>query len=364
MMCLSRRALRYVVVTAVLLLGSSPVLAQASTLAAKDDAKSAVDKQAVTKVLRTEQTVLTNTWAPYINSPGEEIGQAAQVLELIFRYSDVQATWQYVPYELAFYEVSEGQQLLSYPYFKTVERAEKVLYSDPIFTVASQVFYNRQYLNQQQAKDALDKRQRIGRVAGYSYGASLDKIITKATIYNSEKRALTALFNGEIDLLPMTQSVMNQLLESDYKERKQLIRPIEDLTDNSNMYLVAAKNAKGRLVIDRVNKALARLKSAGLSSLQNEPFETPVSIDIAKLVTSEGYPSILGQSLESGSNVEYFTLPLGTQVIVLSWSENMLRPASNDRLYHHMMDLSKVLVLNGPHVGKELFVRNMHIELQ
>jgi polar amino acid transport system substrate-binding protein len=27
------------------------------------------------------------------------------------------------------------------------------------------------------------------------------------------------------------------------------------------------------------------------------------------------------------------------------------------------MDLSKVVLLNGPHVGKELFVRNMHIEL-
>ncbi|WP_299771443.1 transporter substrate-binding domain-containing protein [uncultured Pseudoteredinibacter sp.] len=364
MICLLRSTLRYVVVLAVLLLGSSSVLAQTSALTVTENVKNAVDKQAVTKVLRTEQTVLTNTWAPYINTQGEEVGQAAQVLELIFRYSDVRATWQYVPYELAFYEVSEGQQLLSYPYFKTVERAEKVLYSDPIFTVASQVFYNRQYLNQQQAKNALDKHQRIGRVAGYSYGASLDKIIAKAKIYNSEKRALTALFNGEIDLLPMTQSVMNQLLESDYKERKQLIRPIENLTDNSSMYLVAAKNAQGRLVIDRVNKALARLKNAGLSSLQNEPFETPDSIDIANLVTSEGYPSILGQSAESGSKVEYFTLPLGTQVIVLSWSENMLRPASNDRLYHHMMDLSKVLVLNGPHVGKELFVRNMHIELQ
>ncbi len=363
-MCLSRGALRYVAVLAVLLLGPLSVLAQTSTPAEKERAKNAVDKQAATKVLGAEQTILTNTWAPYINSQDEEIGQAAQVLELIFRYSDVQATWQYVPYELAFYEVSEGQQLLSYPYFKTVERAEKVLYSDAIFTVASQVFYNRQYLSQQQAKDALDKRQRIGRVAGYSYGASLDKMITKATIYNSEKRALTALFNGEIDLLPMTQSVMNQLLENDYKERKQLIRPIKGLIDNSSMYLVAAKNTQGKLIIDRVNKALARLKKAGLSSLQNEPFETPDSIDIAKLVTSEGYPSILGQSAEPGGSVEYFTLPLGTQVIVLSWSENMLRPASNDRLYHHMMDLSRVLVLNGPHVGKELFVRNMHIELQ
>jgi polar amino acid transport system substrate-binding protein len=29
-----------------------------------------------------------------------------------------------------------------------------------------------------------------------------------------------------------------------------------------------------------------------------------------------------------------------------------------------MVDLSRILVLNGPHVGKELFVKNMHIHLR
>lgn len=311
-----------------------------------------------------EVELLTNTWPPYINAVDEPLGSAAEIMELILRRSKVSARWTYVPYELALFEVSQGAQLISYPYFKTKKRQEQVLYSAPIFTVSSKIFYNRQYLNQKQAKEQFDKKLRIGKVAGYSYGESLDEAISTATVFNNEKRALTALFNHEIDLLPMTESVLDTILNADFPQRQQLIRPLENVEEVSSLHLIAAKSAAGKAIIERVNQALLELKTAGLASIQNEPFEAPVSVDVASLVVAEGYPTILGQTAQSGASIEYYTLPLGTGALVLEWSKNMLKPAANDRLYQHMMDLSKVVILNGPHVGKELYVRNMHIELR
>jgi len=310
------------------------------------------------------EKILTNTWPPYINPAGQPLGSAAEILNIVFRRSGIDNDWHYVPYELAFFEVTQASQLLSFPYFKTQARQDKVLYSDAIFTVSSRVFYNRQFLNQQQAQQQFAKQQRIGKVAGYSYGESLDAATAQAKVYGNEKRALSALFNHEIDLLPMTESVMNAILISDFSDQQQLIRPLKNVKDISSLHLIAAKTPAGQAVIKRVNQALADLSEAGLASIKSEPFEAPTPVDIASLITAEGYPTILGQTSVDGRNTQFYTLPQGTTALVIQWNKNMLKPSSNDRLYQHMMDLSKVVILNGPHVGKELYVRNMHIELR
>ena len=85
--------------------------------------------------------------------------------------------------------------------------------------------------------------------------------------------------------------------------------------------------------------------------------------DIARLITAEGYPAIVGQT-SIAEKIDYYTLPQGTRVLVLNWSDKILSPSSTDRIYKSMTDLSYVVILNGPHVGKELYVKNMHLEIQ
>lgn len=53
----------------------------------------------------------------------------------------------------------------------------------------------------------------------------------------------------------------------------------------------------------------------------------------------------------------------GSAARVLDWSPKILQASNTDRRYKTMIDASRVVVLNGPHVGKELMVRNMPIEL-
>ena len=60
---------------------------------------------------------------------------------------------------------------------------------------------------------------------------------------------------------------------------------------------------------------------------------------------------------------QYYTLPTGTRVTALEWSDKMKQASSSDRLYKNMMDLTKVLLLNGPQVGFVLYIRKMNMEL-
>lgn len=309
-------------------------------------------------------TVVTDIWPPYISAEGDEPGSAARMLELLLYLEGVEADWRYLPYELSLAQVSNKEELLSFPYFHSPEREEKVLFSKPIFSVTSHLYYNRQYTPDAAVADLKPQTARKGRVAGYSYGRKIDTLLADAKLYTSERDALTALFNHEIDLLPMTEGVMTALLLSHYPDRLQLIRPLPDMTDTSSLHVIAAKTPAGEQAIAKVNHALEKAESLGLDSLQPANPSLPVAVDVAVLVSAEGYPAILGEVRGTSGAAEYYTLPQGTKVLVTEWSEKIRMPSATDRIYKNMMDVSRVVVLNGPHTGKELLVRNMHIELQ
>lgn len=308
-------------------------------------------------------TLLTDVWPPYINEQGESKGSAAKLIDILFDYENVDTQWHYLPYEISYSQIKNENRLVSFPYFKTKEREGLVLYSDPVFSVTNKIYYNRQFLTAKTAEQAYKNSQRIGKVAGYSYGELIDKKVSQGVVFATEELALTALFNHDIDVLPMTEGVMNYHLRTNFQYRQQLILPINNITETSSLHVIAARTPQGQTVIDKVNNALKSLNSQGMSSLQTTTVATASPIDIAKLITTEGYPLIIGQSAVSGNNIEYYTLPQGTKASITKWSNKIIQSSKTDRIYKNMMDLSKMVLLSGPHVGKELFVRNMHIEL-
>tara|TARA_R110002124_G_scaffold34230_3_gene112642 strand:- start:176 stop:1228 length:1053 start_codon:yes stop_codon:yes gene_type:complete len=308
-------------------------------------------------------TILTDSWPPYINAEGDTSGSAARLIEILYDFEGIKTSWHYMPYELSYLKVKNQKAVLSFPYFKTPQRSQEVLFSQPIFSVTSKVYFNRQYLTSDAAQQAYADKKRIGRVSGYSYGESIDKELTEATVFASEKQALTALFNNVIDVLPMTEGVMVQQLNDYFSHRKQLIIALDGIMETSSLHVIAAKNLAGKRAIEKLDRVLAYLIEEGVSSLPTASVVEAAPVDVAKLITTEGYPLIIGQTAESGNDIAYYTLPQGTQALVLEWSSKIVHPSNTDRIYKNMMDLSKVVLLNGPHVGKELFVRNMHIEL-
>lgn len=301
-------------------------------------------------------SISTAPWQPYINK--ENTGSANELLTQLFSQDDMEIDWLTQNYDLAFEQVSKSKKLASFPYFKTAQRVESVLYSNAVFTVNSYLYFNGQYNQNINAKQISEYR--IARVAGYSYGEQIDRLLNNAVVFQNEISALNALLNNEVDVLPMTESVMNYLLNTQFEHQKLLIKKVDKVQANASLHLIAAKNAKGRELIETVNKQLDAVDKLESFKLAVEPLK--IAPDIAKLITSEGYPAILAQTSLT-PDTEYFTLAQGTRVLILQWSDKLVTPSKTDRIYKNMMDVSKVVILNGPLVGKEVFVRNMHLEL-
>jgi polar amino acid transport system substrate-binding protein len=161
----------------------------------------------------------------------------------------------------------------------------------------------------------------------------------------------------------MTEEVMNNTLTHFYPARLALIKPLQEYSDKASLYMIASNNNEGKQTLDRFNKSLRELQAANIQSLRFTYTKPEQTISLAKLITAEGYPVIVGETEEQPGNKQYYTLPTGTSVAVLTWNENMQHSSDTDRLYKNMMRLTEVLILNGPLVGKVLYIRNMNIEL-
>ncbi|MBU2878562.1 MULTISPECIES: substrate-binding periplasmic protein [Aliiglaciecola] len=306
--------------------------------------------------------VLTDVWAPYINPESEPMGRAAKVLDTIAAYAQANVKWRYVPYRDAALLLEKQKAQLGYPYFYTQQRAEKHYYSKPIFYLTSRLYFNRHFVSSELANNNYESL-KIAKVAGYSYGEKIDSIVTDGKQYETEEDALIALLNNEVQILPMTEGVMNNLLDTRFSEQKQLIIPVDEVKDESSLHIIASKTAEGKALIEKFDQAITmRLngEDAQLQPTQN----LKQQVDLATLVTSEGFPAILGEFTNQNGDIDYYTIPIGTKVIVLQWSSKILKPSHSDRIYKNMMETSKVVILNGPHVGKELRVKNMHIQLE
>lgn len=304
-------------------------------------------------------SVATNQWSPYINAQNQPLGTAADLIRQVLAQEKHDIDWRYQNYDLAFELVAKGKQQAAFPYFKTAEREKRVLFSQPIFSVTSHIYYNRQQESKLEFSQ-LDVH-KFGRVAGYSYGEVIDAYLGDAKVFTTEKDALESLFNNDIDFLPMTESVMNNMLNKTYRDQALLIKQIDKIAGHDSLHLIAPNTTEGKVIIDELNNLLQQMK--GIESLKIKSVERFKPKDIARLITAEGYPVIVGQASRN-EVTDYYTLPQGTRVLILSWSDKILSPSNTDRIYKSMIDLSYVVILNGPHVGKELYIKNMHLEIQ
>lgn len=301
--------------------------------------------------------VYVDDFPPYINAKGEPAGASTKTLDALAEYAGVTLEYRYISYKDATKLMSLGKNVISFPYFKTQEREDKFLFTEAFVNISIQIYYNRQYSDYGNIDDISSLK--IGIVNGYSYGEKLDKLIQNPIEFDSDEASLNALLNNKIQILPMATGVMNTLLENTFSAQRQLILPIKSIEGAEPLYVMTPKTEFGVHIRCLLNDAIAT-KFGDTQPTDNMIESTPTA-DVAELIPAEGFPAILGQDINDEDT--HYTLPIGTSVLVLDWSDGIRNPSISKGNNRNMLLTSKVVVLNGPHVGTEMMIRNMHIKL-
>jgi polar amino acid transport system substrate-binding protein len=300
----------------------------------------------------------TEVWPPYVEAGDPVQGSVVNLVRIVLDDMGETPGWRRFDFAYSYEKVREGKAPLAFPYFLTPERETEVVFSAPLFEVTNLVFHNRRFGTLEAS--GLDGA-RFGRVAGYRYGDVFDAYGQGARVFASEAGALRALLDGEIDALPMTQSVAEATLAQSFPDELELIRPVEGVSDTASLHVIAPMSGEGRALIARFDASLARLRAAGVipegdpSARVRLPERT-----LARLVASEGFPMILARVPgEEG----YLAMPPGARATIIEWSVRIREGQRDDRLFQTMTDETRVVMLSGPHVGRELLIRNMHLEI-
>lgn len=315
--------------------------------------------------------VYTGHWPPFVGI-GDEGGSATDVVRMVFHNMGRDARFERQGFAYSYLAVKKGSVPAAFPYFATRTRREEVLFSQPLFTVRNTVYYNLQYRDFS-AGEADPATLRVGRVSGYSYGEGLDAVLAtcpvsdaeRCPVYGAEADAVRALLADQIDLLPMTDSVAAQILAADFKDEALLLRevPGRRFSGRSTLHLIAPRTPAGQALIDRFNASHAELLAADIIPTADNSLAATGKrgASVVRIASSEGFPIVVGVSASDPD--QFFAVPEGTRALVLEWSDKIVSPAVDDRLYAVMVDQSLVVILDGPHVGKELRIRNMHLSI-
>lgn len=310
----------------------------------------------------TDAEVYTAYWPPYVNAPDAELGTASRIVQMVYNQMELSPVWQELDYYFSYQQVVKSGINANFPYFWTAARAKEVLYSDPLMKVENGVFYSTQ--SQQIAPDLTNLSQlKVGRVAGYSYGEKLAFLLDDAIVFSSEVMALTALVNGEIDLLPISIEVARHLIQEYYPHRIHEFKVLPRYRSNDGIHLIAPKTPEGEAFIAKFNAALALLKEKGMIEQVLSTPKLGGGSGYVRLVLTEGFPVVTGFELTEAGEKRFYMIPQGSRAIVLGWDDVVLKPHKTEKIFDGMMNYSKVRIVNGPHAGRELHVRNMHLEV-
>lgn len=302
--------------------------------------------------------VYTDVWPPYVEAGTPVDGSVITLVSVVLDEMGVDPQWQRFDFAYSYYAVAGGRTALALPFFRTPKREAETAFSAPLFEVVNLLYFNRRFGT---VGEADLETARFGRVAGYRYGGQIDRLGEDARVFASEAAALRALLDGEIDVLPMTRSVAEATLEASFPDELDLISPVEGVSATAELHVIAPATAEGRALLARFDAALARLRETGViapgdpSARVRRPERT-----LVRLVAAEGFPMILARDPEGAG---YWSMPPGARATILEWSGRIARGQADDRLYQTMIDETRVVMLSGPHAGRELLVRNMHLEI-
>jgi len=313
--------------------------------------------------------IYTDTYRPYVLPEGEEDGKAMRLVRLVFLNAGLTPDFEYIDFNYGYYAARNSTADLTFPWRETSERSEDVLFSKRLFSDDTKFYYNIRFhpdgLQKEDLANAL-----LGRASGYSYGEVVNNYLDEADSvgqmreYSTETDSLAALLSGEIAALPLPGSVVSATLNASFPNQQGLIREVDGVIDPFDFHLVAPRTPEGAAMIDAFNTSFEELIAAGVvtDDYANEEPPTTRTGDVARVIASEGFPVVVGVARNDAQS--HYAVPQGTKVLVLNWSDRILEPSRSDRLYQTMVDQSAVLVLNGPHVGKELLIKNMHIAIE
>lgn len=333
-------------------------------------------------------TIHTGEWSPYTSQEpngislgtGGAYGQAADVVSAVLREMRYEPVYRFEDWALIEDGLREGRIEAAFPFIQTRRRLGHGLkFSDPLLESRGVLYFNRENLKGKPTDKSSISGMKFGFVKGFEYdevkhgeaggnggGGLSDWTFPSAEApnvmnFNSEIESFAALVKGEVDLVPASDLVGNQILDAHFTRSEQgRVGILSEFSESRSLRLVVPGSSPGGArFLREFNRALSRVREKGIDRILLAPYDSPSRTGTTVLLCSiEGHPVILATrgpgEHEQNPAIWKAQVPHGTRAEVLDWG----RPFEGDSFDVRSVgrEKTRVRILEGPLKNEVLWV--------
>jgi polar amino acid transport system substrate-binding protein len=199
-------------------------------------------------------------------------GEFTKRVTTVLNEMGVEPDYQFYPWGRCFDSVEKSRVWAAFPYSYTVERSQKVWFSDMLSCSTTVFFYyddkgaTREY-RYERLEDL--KSYRVGGVTGYFYEKAFQKAGLSVDYVNKEIYAMEKLKMGRIDLMPVNKQVGWNLIKTHFPDDAHKFNILANPLSVSPLSLIVSKDYPGsKELLERFNTAIQRCIQKGLIKIE------------------------------------------------------------------------------------------------
>lgn len=214
--------------------------------------------------------LVSGDWAPYSSSDPREPGITVEIVQAAFDAANVKTTLEFAPWPRCEKMIREGRDVVVFPYVQTPARKKYALFSVPMLTERTYLYYIKQNLFEFDFTDYEALRQyRVGTLNGFVHQELFRENQIPAMVVKNNTVGLKMLLKNRLDLFPMNDRVASREIHTNFTSKANRFRrsktPIYEVDLrlmishlNSRADYILSGFAKGIQVI-RNNGTMARI---------------------------------------------------------------------------------------------------------
>lgn len=177
-----------------------------------------VDETAMEETL----VFVCDDYPPFLNKEGELPGFYVDLLAHILKPHDINVEVEYYSWTRSLDKVLSDEAFATIPWVANAERMKETNFTNNIFTTKTVVAYLK---SNERVKDDFThisqlKTYDVGTVKTYYYIEDLEALGFELDSSDTDKEAMTKLYNGRYDILLLNEDIYNGILETEFPEVK------------------------------------------------------------------------------------------------------------------------------------------------
>ncbi|WP_320175284.1 transporter substrate-binding domain-containing protein [Maridesulfovibrio sp.] len=187
--------------------------------------------------------LISGNWAPYVSANPAEPGITTEIVLAAFKAVGIETALEFYPWPRCEKMIQHNMDVVTFPYVKTHERKKFAVFSVPMITEKTYLYYSKQNMHKYDFSGYKDLRKyRIGTLNGFVHYELFKRNGVPATVIKNNTTALQMLLRNRIQLFPINNLVAKREIQNNFPDQANEFSHTKTPMYEVTLHLMISKN--------------------------------------------------------------------------------------------------------------------------